>query len=246
MLARVLMQGMDPDPKQRQASAGALVRDLEAALPAAAAARPQTFASTEPMTPVAQDRLAPPPLSRRPHAEPKRRRGWLLPALVCIGALLVGGAWLALSGGGGESGEGTGGGRQAADRKQGGGPSTNSAAATPTSPTTDTAAPAESVPSTSASDPGTAGAQLNDEGYSLIQQGRYAEAIPVLRQAVASFPRGTTDINLAYALFNLGRALRMAGHPEEAIPVLEQRLQIPNQIQTVQTELDAARAAAGQ
>lgn len=246
MLARVLMQGMDPDPKQRQASADALVRDLEAALPAAAAARPQTFASTEPMTPVAQDRLAPPPLSRRPHAEPKRRRGWLLPALVCIGALLVGGAWLALSGGGGESGEGTGGGRQAADRKQGGGPSTNSAAATPTSPTTDTAAPAESVPSTSASDPGTAGAQLNDEGYSLIQQGRYAEAIPVLRQAVASFPQGTTDINLAYALFNLGRALRMAGHPEEAIPVLEQRLQIPNQIQTVQTELDAARAAAGQ
>ena len=80
----------------------------------------------------------------------------------------------------------------------------------------------------------------------MIQQGRYAEAIPVLRQAVASFPQGTTDINLAYALFNLGRALRMAGHPEEAIPVLEQRLQIPNQIQTVQTELDAARAAAGQ
>jgi hypothetical protein len=38
----------------------------------------------------------------------------------------------------------------------------------------------------------------------------------------------------------------MAGHPEEAIPILERRLEIPNQTQTVQTELDAARAAAGE
>jgi len=95
------------------------------------------------------------------------------------------------------------------------------------------------------SDSGTAGAQLNEEGYSLIQQGRYAEAIPVLRRAVASFPQGTTDIDFAYALFNLGHALRMAGRPEKAIPILERRLQIPNQAQTVQTELNAARAAAG-
>jgi eukaryotic-like serine/threonine-protein kinase len=243
-LGRVLMQGMDPDPKRRQDSAGALVRDLETALPAAGAARPRTFASTEPMTPLAQEPLAPPPLSRQPRAEPTRRRLWLLPALVFIGAFLVGGAWLAFSGGGDER---TGGDRQAADRKQGGGPSTNSAAAPATSPPTDTAAPpAEAVRSTSASNPGTAGAQLNQEGYSLIQQGRYAEAIPVLRRAVASFPQGTTDLNFAYALFNLGHALRMVGRPEEAIPILEQRLEIPNQTQTVQSELDAARAAVGQ
>jgi eukaryotic-like serine/threonine-protein kinase len=63
---------------------------------------------------------------------------------------------------------------------------------------------------------------------------------------VASFPQGTTDINYAYALFNLGHALRMAGQPEKAIPILERRLQIPDQTETVQTELDAARAAAGQ
>jgi hypothetical protein len=246
-LGRVLMQGMDPDPKRRQASAGALVRDLEAALPSVGAARPPTFASTEPMTPVAHERHAPPPLSRSPDAEPTRRRAWLLPALVCIGALLVGGAWLALSTGGDENGKGTGVGRQAPDRNQDGGPSANSAAATPTTPTTDTAAsPPEAAASTPASDPGTAGAQLNEEGYSLIQQGRYAEAIPVLRRAVASFPQGTTDLNFAYALFNLGHALRMAGDPEEAIPILEQRLEIPNQTQTVQNELDAARAAAGE
>jgi eukaryotic-like serine/threonine-protein kinase len=246
-LGRALMQGMDPDPKRRQASAGALVRDLEAALPSVGTARPPTIASTEPMAPVTQEH-APPPPSRSPDAAPPaQRRGWLLPALVCIGALLLGGAWLAFSGGEGDSGKGTERSKQAADHKRGGGSPTKSAAATPTTPTTDTAAPpAEAVPSTSASDPGTAGSQLNDEGYSLIQQGRYVEAIPLLRRAVASFPQGTTDLNLAYALFNLGHALRMAGHPEEAIPILERRLEIPDQTQTVQAELDAARAAAGE
>jgi tetratricopeptide (TPR) repeat protein len=92
---------------------------------------------------------------------------------------------------------------------------------------------------------GADGAQLNDEGYALIQQGRYADAIPILRRAVASFPAGTTDLTYAYALFNLGHALRMAGHPEAAIPILERRLRIPDQTTTVQEELDAARAAAG-
>jgi serine/threonine-protein kinase len=62
---------------------------------------------------------------------------------------------------------------------------------------------------------------------------------------VESFPDGTSDINYAYALFNLGQALRLAGRPEEAIPILEQRLQIPDQVATVRQELAAARAAAG-
>jgi tetratricopeptide (TPR) repeat protein len=93
--------------------------------------------------------------------------------------------------------------------------------------------------------PSSGGADLNSQGYALIQQGRYDEAIPILQQAVDSFPAGTTDINYAYALFNLGNALRLGGRPEEAIPVLEQRLQIPNQTATVERELELARAAAG-
>jgi eukaryotic-like serine/threonine-protein kinase len=257
-LGRVLQEGMDPDPKRRQASAGDLVRGLEAALPDRAS---QSFAvpPTESMTmPTAQERRAPPESRarsarrRRPRPDVFRppgvespRRGWLFPILACIGALLAGGAWLAYSGGGGESGEGTGGKRQAADRKQAGGPEKTSAAAKGANSTT--AAPsAVADPSTAVSDPGTVGAQLNEEGYSLIQQGRFAEAIPMLRRAVASFPERTSDINFAYALFNLGHALRMVGQPEEAIPILERRLQIPDQTETVQTELDAARAAARQ
>jgi len=101
--------------------------------------------------------------------------------------------------------------------------------------------PASTTPASGAAPAG--GAQLNDQGYALIQQGRYAEAIPILRRAVASFPDGTTDLNYAYALFNLGHALRMNGQSSEAIPILEQRLRIPDQTATVQRELDAARAA---
>ena len=120
--------------------------------------------------------------------------------------------------------------------------------ATTTAPpsTTSTAAQAPAIPSGDTAAGAGTGAQLNDQGYALIQEGSYAAAVPVLRRAVRAFPRGTSDINYAYALFNLGHALRMARHPDRAIPILERRLRIPDQTQTVQAELTAARAEAGQ
>jgi tetratricopeptide (TPR) repeat protein len=78
-----------------------------------------------------------------------------------------------------------------------------------------------------------------------MKQGRYPDAVPILQRAVASFPSGTTDLTYAYALYNLGRSLRLAGRPREAIPILEKRLRIPNQTETVRKELDAARRDAG-
>src|SRR5215217_4164711 len=90
------------------------------------------------------------------------------------------------------------------------------------------------------------GAALNNEGFSLMNAGNYDAAIPKLQEAVGSFPPGTNDLNYAYALFNLGRSLRLAGRPGEAIPILEQRLRIPNQTDTVQRELDLAKQQAGQ
>jgi serine/threonine-protein kinase len=85
------------------------------------------------------------------------------------------------------------------------------------------------------------GPRLNNQGFQLMSEGRYDEAIPVLQQAVNSFPPGTTDLNYAYALFNLGQSLRLAGRPDEAIPILEQRLQIPNQTGVVRRELELAQ-----
>jgi tetratricopeptide (TPR) repeat protein len=89
------------------------------------------------------------------------------------------------------------------------------------------------------------GAALNDRGYALIQAGDYGAAVPILRRAVAAFPRDSTELVYGYALYNLAHALRLSGHPAAAIPLLRRRLRIPDQIPTVRAELAAARAAAG-
>jgi eukaryotic-like serine/threonine-protein kinase len=186
---------------------------------------------------------------------PARARRRAVPALVAIGliavALLVAGIVVFDAGGGGKPST-----PSAAKRSPGATPR----ATNPAGPSAGTQAPAPSSgpggPSGSPSG-GTAGAgaagtgpveggRLNDEGFALMRQGRYAEAVRVLRRAVGAFPAGTTDVNYAYALYNLGRSLRLSGHPGEAIPVLERRLRIPNQTEVVRRELEAARRDAGQ
>jgi eukaryotic-like serine/threonine-protein kinase len=235
-LARALNQGMDPDPDRRQTSPGALVRDLEAATTDRAAAP----VSTETVAFSLEGEDPGPPLPPLRSAPGGGRSRWLLPAsIACVAALLAVGIWLAVSGGGGEGGASPERVAQSQDDGRGGG-EPGSAETAPQGAQTQLATAGE-APSP---DPA-AGAALNDEGYSLIQEGRYEEAVPVLQRAVRSFPEGTTDINYAYALFNLGNALRLSGSPQEAIPILKERLQIPNQTDTVRAELAAARTAAG-
>jgi serine/threonine protein kinase len=91
------------------------------------------------------------------------------------------------------------------------------------------------------------GRQLNDQGKALIDAGQPAQAIPILEQAVAAFPPDTrlSDINYAYALFNLADAYFRTGQFDKAIPLLQQRLQIPNQRGVVQHELEQALQGAG-
>ncbi len=243
-LADALARGMDPDPERRQQSAGELVGDLEAAAGEPARERASRFEPTEPMAPPEPQPESPQPGRPRPFefefAASRRRPRWLLPGLAAAIVLAGIGVWLALAGGGG--GGGASGGPQAAAHGHDGGPQAAAADGGSTTPgaTSEPAAGSAAAPATSDA----SGAELNAEGYSLIQQGRYAEAIPVLRRAVASFPPGTTDINYAYALYNLGHALRMNGQPQAAVPILEQRLRIPNQTATVRRELEAARAEA--
>jgi eukaryotic-like serine/threonine-protein kinase len=155
-------------------------------------------------------------------------RATLVVALLAVTAVVIA---LLLGGGGDDSPTSSGPAASTGPSRSGQGPGH----ASEESPTTPTAPPAPPSPS---------GAELNDEGYALIQAGRYEEAVPVLQRAVDSFPAGTTDLTYAYALYNLGHALRLAGRPEEAIPILDRRLEIPNQAETVERELAAARAAA--
>ena len=86
---------------------------------------------------------------------------------------------------------------------------------------------------------------LNQEGKALLDAGDPDAAIPLLQQAVDSYPEGSQDLNYAFALYNLGDALLQAGRPEEAIPVLEERLTFNNQTGIVRKTLDEAREAAG-
>jgi len=104
-------------------------------------------------------------------------------------------------------------------------------------PTADTPAAEPEPPVTeAATDP----VALNDQGFALIQQGDYDAAIAPLQQAVDAL-EGSDDVTYAYALFNLGNALRLAGRPGDAIPILERRLDIPNQQGTVAAELKQAQ-----
>jgi serine/threonine protein kinase len=234
----VIMRGLSRDPARRQSSAGELVTELDEAVR-------RGEQETRPLTANLSRRQTRPMLSRASGGSRSHRSrvgaalALTLVALACLtaaGIALVGGD----SGGGASHKKQAKPGRDAGGSSAGGGSAVvsdgASAAASEPAVGEDQASP----PSSSAD-----GSSLNAEGFSLINQGRAAEAVPILRQAVDSYPEGSTDLNYAYALYNLGNALRLSGHPEEAIPVLERRLRIPNQRSTVATELARARAEAG-
>lgn len=130
---------------------------------------------------------------------------------------------------------------------------TTATATTPsTAATTTTPATTPSVPPTPVS-PALA-TQLESQGHTLLESGQYSGAVPVLRRALAATgeqtgsclePSSTSCLTYAYALYDLGRALRLSGDSAAAVPVLKARLQIDNQRATVASELQAARAQAG-
>jgi serine/threonine-protein kinase len=70
--------------------------------------------------------------------------------------------------------------------------------------------------------PSSAGAhQLNDEGYALMNQREYAQAVPLLRRAAARLRgAGPADPYEAYANYNLGYALLQLGRCRAAIAPL--------------------------
>jgi RNA polymerase subunit RPABC4/transcription elongation factor Spt4 len=71
------------------------------------------------------------------------------------------------------------------------------------------------------------GRKLTQIASRLMQQGRYSDAIRVLRDAVKSFPPGTKDLSYGEALYKLGICLRRQGRPDQAIPVLQQAMKFP-------------------
>lgn len=96
--------------------------------------------------------------------------------------------------------------------------------------------------------------ELEAQGHSLLEADRYGEAVPVLERAVGATgetlggclePVSSTCLTYAYALYDLGRAVRLNGDPQAAVPILERRLQIDNQRSVVGVELQLARQGIG-
>ena len=100
-----------------------------------------------------------------------------------------------------------------------------------------------STAASSAQTPAQDAAALQAQGHQQLLAHNYSAAIATLRRAVAAAQPGS--LTYAYALYDLGDALLLSGNPKAAIPVLEQRLKIPNQTATVQATLNQALAAAG-
>jgi hypothetical protein len=97
-------------------------------------------------------------------------------------------------------------------------------------------------------------AQLDIQGHELLGAGRYGDAIAVLERTLAAtgehlqnclVPTSETCLTYAYALYDLGSALRLDGQPSAAVPVLRRRLLIDNQRPTVRTQLELAIAQTG-
>jgi serine/threonine protein kinase len=239
---RALERALDPDPARRQPTARELVAEIDAGLlPRSEPTRPILIPATEPLAapaPASAERRAHTPWSRRAAAGTLGACALLVLAVVFAATR------------GGDSGASPTTPTPSTKHHSQSGNAKHSAEADSTgaaspAPATTTSAVTPPSASTTAAPPPTTGTDLNDQGYALIGQGRYDEAIPVLQRAVEDLKGDPSSLTYAYALFNLGHALRLAGQPDAAIPILEQRLQIPNQTSTVQAELDAARAAAG-
>jgi eukaryotic-like serine/threonine-protein kinase len=86
--------------------------------------------------------------------------------------------------------------------------------------------------------------QLQLTGHSELLAGNYPEAIATLRKALSTADR--TSNTYAYGLYDLGVALLKSGDAAGAVPILEQRLKIPNQTGVVQQALNEALQATGQ
>jgi eukaryotic-like serine/threonine-protein kinase len=200
-------------------------------------------AARPPRRPASADRARPAPVTAQIPGSPPRRRGGraLALAALLIAALGVG---LVAFGGLDGPGKSSSNPRRLASSRA----ATASHRARPVKPptTTSPATPitqASSSATTTSTAPPTA-EQLQQTGHQELLAGSYQTAISTLRQAVSA--AAPTGLTYAYALYDLGRSLTLGGDPSAAVPVLEARLQIPNETATVRQALEQALRASGQ
>jgi tRNA A-37 threonylcarbamoyl transferase component Bud32 len=242
-LDAVLERGMAKRAEDRFPTCLQLTDEIEAALLATGATRPvaptqRTRAIAQPAATAARAGAAGPPVASGGRSSIPRSTRARVAVLAALAAALLGIAIAAAASGG--SGSGSGGRAEAGHKTHARAkhPAPASHPSTQTSPrTTSTGAATPPAPAGGAP-------ALEAQGHALMEQGNYRSAIPVLRRAVAAAP--SSSLTYAYALYDLGRSLRLAGDPRAAVQILWRRLQIPNQTSTVRAELALALQALGQ
>ncbi|HEY1520270.1 MAG TPA: serine/threonine-protein kinase [Solirubrobacteraceae bacterium] len=242
----VLARGMAKRPEDRWPTAQDFAQALDSALTeattrshprvVAAAARPP-----RPSPSTATRRAAPRTASHPPATGrgPRRRRA-RIPAL----AALIAGAAAAVAIAGTLGHSGASAGSSSTAQRQASAATHNRTA--PRKPAAKPKTTEQTVAATAAAatTPPPTADTLEARGHQLMLDGEYSAAIPVLRQAIhAASP---TSLSYAYALYDLGRSLRLAGDPRDAVSVLYQRLRIPNQTPEVRQQLQLALIALGQ
>ena len=89
-----------------------------------------------------------------------------------------------------------------------------------------TTAPEPPPETTTEAPPATASpSELNDQGFALMQEGRYEEALPLLEQAVAGLA-GTGELAEAYASYNLAFTRRALGQCDGVVELLDRSEEI--------------------
>jgi hypothetical protein len=193
VFARVLAK----DPRRRQSSAAAFVGELEDAF---AVDRQPTIAAPPP-PPAPPGRIVP---------LPSDRRGWGWPVLALVGLtmLVLGFAGV----------------RLVLNRSDA--PSvrtvTHKVTTQGTVRTQTVTEPATTPPTSSSTPPresAATGRSLNDRAFSMMRNGQYARALPLLRRSVRAL-QGAGFPYEAYANYNLGFTLLRLGRCGEALPPL--------------------------
>jgi serine/threonine-protein kinase len=229
-----------------------------------AAARPDAVAVPVPVAAAASAearrpvRREPPPdpvaRSRSPH-----RKAFMLAGLA-VACVTVGAGAALIGDNGNDGGRDVAAPRAVSSKPQGSAPPSKpsataaGAAATPATPQPGAGASSSApsgtataqTPATPAPDDGRSAAAIDNAGYAMLP-GNPQGALPLLARAVEKFRAAgdTSSTDYAFSLYNYGWALRLAGRPAEAIPFLEERLQISNfKRGIVRKELKTAQKAA--
>jgi serine/threonine-protein kinase len=214
----VFERALAKDPEARYASAADFVGALREAFDRSAG-------TTRRIAAVGQEYVGPPP------ARPAQRSRALILGAVLVGALALLGGGLALAGLVGDDDPVR---TRTVVTTQQGQATTVRETVTESQPST-TATTATTAPTTTVSSAD--GEALTDQATALLEQGQWAAAEPIARQAVAAL-RGSGERYEAYAEYDLGRALAEQGKCEEAL----QHLNRSEQLQGSRREITDAKA----